>query len=129
MELFETYPGFTYDSDLLAGTDPAPLVATVTIKAASAETTYKRGTVLGLGSDGKMIPFGSDASGGSVTAKANMILANDTVVGTADVVAEAYCAGYFNRNMLTVASGYTMKVEDEEELRKCGIFLADAIIY
>ena len=54
---------------------------------------------------------------------------NDTVVGTSDVVAVAYKAGYFNRNKLIVSGGYTMKDADEEELRKCGIFLADAIIY
>ena len=62
------------------------------------------------------------------SAKANMIWADDTVVGTSDVVAVAYKAGYFNRNKLIVSGGYTMKAEDEEELRKCGIFLADAII-
>lgn len=129
MDLYEHYEAFEYDSTLFAGTDPAPLVAEVTIAAASAETTYKRGTILGLNSAGKMIPFGSDVSSGNVTAKANMILANDTAVGTSDVVAVAYRAGHFNRNKLIVSGGYTMKAEDEEELRKGGIYLSDAIEY
>ena len=57
-----------------------------------------------------------------------MLLSADQGVGAYDVVAVAYKAGYFNRNKLIVSGGYTMKAEDEEELRKCGIFLADAII-
>lgn len=129
MDLYENYDAFEYDSTLFAGPDPAPLVAEVTIAAASAATTYKRGTILGLNSAGKMIPFGSDVSSGSVTAKANMILANDTAVGTSDVVALAYRAGHFNRNKLIVSGGYTMKATDEEDLRKGGIYLSDAIEY
>lgn len=126
---YETYEGFDYDSNLFAGPDPSPLVAMVTLKALSAGTaTYKRGTVLGLGTDGKYIFFGSDVSGGNVTAKANMILAEDVTLGTTDVNVQAYRAGHFNRNQLTISSGYTMKAEDEEELRKCGIYLSDAVI-
>ena len=33
------------------------------------------------------------------------------------------------RNKLAVASGYTLKATDEEELRKAGILLSDAIEY
>ena len=37
--------------------------------------------------------------------------------------------GHFARNKLAVASGYTLKATDEEELRKAGILLSDAIEY
>ena len=52
MDLYENFPEFAYDSELFAGATPAPLAATVTIAAASAETTYKRGTLLGLNAAG-----------------------------------------------------------------------------
>ena len=41
----------------------------------------------------------------------------------------AYRTGHFARNKLAVASGYTLKATDEEELRKAGILLSDAIEY
>ena len=39
----------------------------------------------------------------------------------------AYRTGHFNRNALIVKEGYTMTKADEEELRKGGILLDDAI--
>ena len=48
---------------------------------------------------------------------------------TADVTALAYRTGHFARNKLAVASGHTLKATDEEELRKAGILLSDAIEY
>lgn len=60
-------------------------------------------------------------------AKAKYILAEAVDTGTdSAVTAEAYKAGYFNGNKLTLASGYTMTAANEEELRTLGIFLADA---
>lgn len=54
----------------------------------------------------------------------------DVEVGTtADVTVLAYRTGHFARNKLAVASGYTLKATDEEELRKAGILLSDAIEY
>lgn len=64
------------------------------------------------------------------TLTANCILAEDVEVGrTADATALAYRTGHFARNKLAVASGYTLKATDEEELRKAGILLSDAIEY
>ena len=64
------------------------------------------------------------------TLTANCILAEDVEVGTtADVTVLAYRTGHFTRNKLAVASGYTLKATDEEELRKAGILLSDAIEY
>ena len=51
------------------------------------------------------------------------------VGATADVTVLAYRTGHFARNKLAVASGYALKATDEEELRKAGILLSDAIEY
>ena len=95
--------------------------------------TDKRGTVLALSAgtagDGKLVILGSTATTNE-TLTANCILAEDVEVGTtADVTVLAYRTGHFARNKLAVASGYTLKATDEEELRKAGILLSDAIEY
>lgn len=115
-----------YDG-LIVANEPVADVFTVTIRKEAAAATYKRGTVLalpaGTADDGKLVILGS-------TATANCILAEDVEVGTtADVTVLAYRTGHFARNKLAVASGYTLKATDEEELRKAGILLSDAIEY
>ena len=130
-----------YDG-LIVANEPVADVFTVTIrKEATAAATYKRGTVLALSAgtagDGKLVILGSTATTNE-TLTANCILAEDVEVGTtadvevgttADVTALAYRTGHFARNKLAVASGYTLKATDEEELRKAGILLSDAIEY
>ena len=122
-----------YDG-LIVANEPVADVFTVTIrKEASAEVTLKRGTVLalsgGAAGDGAMVALGTTAKSNE-TLTANAILCDDTKVGTdADVGATAYRTGHFARNKLAVASGYTLKATDEEELRKAGILLSDAIEY
>ena len=122
-----------YDG-LIVANEPVADVLTVTIrKEATAAATYKRGTVLALSAgtagDGKLVILGSTATTNE-TLTANCILAEDVEVGTtADVTALAYRTGHFARNKLAVASGYTLKATDEEELRKAGILLSDAIEY
>ena len=119
-----------YDG-LIVANEPVADVLTVTIrKEATAAATYKRGTVLALSAGtGKLVILGSTATTNE-TLTANCILAEDVEVGTtADVTALAYRTGHFARNKLTVASGYTLKATDEEELRKAGILLSDAIEY
>lgn len=119
-----------YDG-LIVANEPVADVLTVTIrKEATAAATYKRGTVLALSAgDGKLVILGSTATTNE-TLTANCILAEDVEVGTtADVTVLAYRTGHFARNKLAVASGYTLKVTDEEELRKAGILLSDAIEY
>lgn len=121
-----------YDG-LIVANEPVADVLTVTIrKEATAAATYKRGTVLALSAgtagDGLVI-LGSTATTNE-TLTANCILAEDVEVGTtADVTVLAYRTGHFARNKLAVASGYTLKATDEEELRKAGILLSDAIEY
>lgn len=117
-----------YDG-LIVANEPVADVFTVTIrKEATAAATYKRGTVLAL-SAGKLVILGSTATTNE-TLTANCILAEDVEVGTTtDVTVLAYRTGHFARNKLAVASGYTLKATDEEELRKAGILLSDAIEY
>lgn len=119
-----------YDG-LIVANEPVADVFTVTIrKEATAAATYKRGTVLALSAgDGKLVILGSTATTNEILT-ANCILAEDVEVGTtADVTVLAYRTGHFARNKLAVASGYTLKATDEEELRKAGILLSDAIEY
>lgn len=121
-----------YDG-LIVANEPVADVFTVTIRKATAAATYKRGTVLALSAgtadDGKLVILGSTATTNE-TLTANCILAEDVEVGTtADVTVLAYRTGHFARNKLAVASGYALKATDEEELRKAGILLSDAIEY
>ena len=121
-----------YDG-LIVANEPVADVFTVTIRKATAAATYKRGTVLALpadtAGDGKLVILSSTATANE-TMTANCILAEDVEVGiTADVTVLAYRTGHFARNKLAVASGYTLKATDEEELRKAGILLSDAIEY
>lgn len=121
-----------YDG-LIVANEPVADVFTVTIRKAAAAATYKRGTVLALSAGtadgGKLVILGSTATTNE-TLTANCILAEDVEVGTtADVTALAYRTGHFARNKLAVASGHTLKATDEEELRKAGILLSDAIEY
>lgn len=102
-------------------------------KQTTSAVTLKRGTILaksyGTDGDGKLVILGSTATTNE-TLTANCILAEDVEVGTtADVTVLAYRTGHFARNKLAVASGYTLKATDEEELRKAGILLSDAIEY
>lgn len=129
-KLNETIGSVGYDELINSAFPPADVFG-VTICKGETETTLKRGTVLALAAggavDGKMVILGSEPSGGE-TLTANCVLADDVVVGTdKDATAAAYRTGHFNRNKLIVAAGYTIKATDEEELRKGGILLDDAI--
>lgn len=123
-----------YDG-LIVANEPVADVFTVTIrKEATAAATYKRGTVMalsasGTAADGKLVILGTTAASNEALT-ANCILAEDVEVGTAaDVTALAYRTGHFARNKLIVKDSYTLKATDEEELRKAGILLSDAIEY
>lgn len=113
--------------ELVNSATPAPDVFSVTVAALTEEKTLKRGTVLALSAKtGKMSVLGTAAASDD-TLTANCILSDDVTVGTTDTSAFAYRMGHFNRNSLIVADGYTLKAADEEELRKGGILLSDAV--
>lgn len=122
--------------NLIAKLTPAAETFGVTIrKEGSAETTYKRGTILAMSSrDGKCVILGTTAqaavSGESPVAAEELtphcILADDVTVGkTADAVAVAYRCGNFNRAAVIVKSGYTLSAADEDTMRKYDIILTD----
>ena len=114
------YESMTVGTDgLVYDLNPATEAFMVTIKANAG--TLKRGTVLAVGSDNKMVVLGSG------TGTANCILCDDIVVGSADVKVAAYRAGHFTVEKLTVASGYTITAADKEALRDAGILLSNAV--
>lgn len=133
-KLNETVGSVEYDELINSGTPKADVFG-VTIRALSAATVLKRGTVLAVSdADKKMVVLGTTPQtiGGGDTATtekltANCILADDTPVGTTNTDAVAYRTGHFNRNKLIVAANYTLSSADEEELRKCGILLDTAL--
>lgn len=87
----------------------------------------KRGSVIGIitvSGLGKLTT--KTSSDGSQTAK--YILADDTTIGDEDVVVQCYESGKFNRFALTLGGSDEVS-EHEDDLRKYGIFLADAINY
>lgn len=61
----------------------------------------------------------------AITGTASAIVATDVEAG--DIVVEAYVSGNFYRNMVTVAEGYALTEEDENNLRLAGILLTDGI--
>ena len=112
-----------YDG-LIVTNEPVADVVTVTL--AASQGVLARGTVITGTAGGEM----SAAAAALTATNAVYILADDTDTGTgAAVTATAYRTGHFAHNKLAVASGYTLKATDEEELRKAGILLSDAIEY
>lgn len=133
-ELNENVGSVEYDELINSGT-PELDVCSVTVRGLASATVLKRGTVLALSdTDGKFAVLGTTpkTTGSGETAKtetltANCILADDAPIGTTDTTVNAYRTGHFNRNKLIVATGYTLKKADEEELRKGGILLDTAL--
>lgn len=114
------YESKTIGTDgLVYDLNPATEAFMVTIKANAGE--LKRGTVLAIGSDGKMIVLGAGEG------TANCILCDDTVVGAEDTVAAAYRAGHFAVEKLAVAAAYTITAADKEALRDAGILVSNAV--
>lgn len=96
-----------------------PIVDAGTIKGTDA-ASMKRGTLLSLGSDGKLVPATSSAA-------PNCILAEDVEVeASTDAKCAVYVAGVFNVNKLILSEGYTITAAHKEGLRDKGIFLKAA---
>lgn len=134
--LDETLGTVGYDN-LINGLYPPAEPFSVVIRKGSAETTYKRGTVLalseGTAGDGKYVILGTAAASGgdggtAETLTANAILAEDVTVGTAnDETAVAYRTGHFNSNALIMDEDHTFSAADKEALRSVGILISDAV--
>lgn len=114
--------GSVEQDNLFARILPPAETTGVTIAAGSAETTYKRGTVLAAGTDGKCAIMNTGLSPA-------YILAEDVTVGTdADAAAVAYRTGCFNAEAVIVADGYELTVADKDALRKYGIVFIDKML-
>ena len=130
MRLDENLGSVAFDN-LVNQNTPEADVFSVPMRAGLGVVT--RGTVLvlssGTGGDAAMVILGT-APGVDETLAANCILAQDIDTGAiagAAVTALAYRTGHFNRNKLTVKVAYTLTETDEENLRKGGILLDDAV--
>lgn len=124
--LDETLGTVGYDN-LINGLYPPAEPFSVVIRKGSAETTYKRGTVLALSEDGKYVILGT-AAVSNETLTANCVLAEDVTVGTAnDETAVAYRTGHFNSNALIMDAEHTFSAADKEALRGVGILISDAV--
>ena len=114
------YESMTFGTDgLVYGLNPKTEAFMVTIKANAG--ALKRGTVLAVDADDKMIVLGSGEG------TANCILCDDVNVGASDVTAVAYRSGHFTVEKLTVASDYTITADDKAALRSVGILLSNAV--
>ena len=114
------YESKTVGTDgLVYDLNPATEAFFVTIKANAG--ALKRGTVLAVDADNKMVVLGSG------TGTANCVLCDDTEVGTSDVKALAYRAGHFTVEKLHMAEGYTMTAADKANLRDAGILVSNAM--
>ena len=129
--LNETLGTMEYDGLIYDGRHPAD-VKTVKIRAGQGELV--RGTVLalsgGTGGDGAMVILGTEA-GEDETLTPNCILAEPVDTGNQSgdaLIGIAYRSGHFSRNKLVVKENYTFNAADEEELRKGGIYLSNAVI-
>lgn len=129
--LNETLGTLEYDGLIYDGRHPVD-VKTVKIRAGQGELA--RGTVLALSTgtsgDNAMVILGTTA-GGNETLTPDCILAEpvDTGDQAGDaLIGVAYRSGHFSRNKLVVKENYTFNAADEEELRKGGIYLSNAVI-
>ena len=104
--------------NLVANLNVKQITHSVTIKSGAGELS--RGTLLGLGADGKAAKFGS-AEGLS----AYGILCDAVDATSADAVAEVYVAGVFNKNALILEG--ELSAEDIATLRNGGIFLENSV--
>lgn len=120
-ELYNHLGHMEFDG-LIAGLVPQVHVGAGVIKALSASTEIKRGTVFAKNGDGKLVILGTTAGSGE-TLTPDCILADDVTVGTSDVNVAVYDMGCFNENKIIVKSGYTVTEADRDKLRERGIYL------
>lgn len=104
--------------NLVANLNVKQITQSVTIK--SGAGALERGTLLGVGSDGKAVKFGSTTG---LTAFG--ILCDAVDATSADAVAEVYVAGVFNKNAL-IHDG-ELAAADISALRNGGIFLENSV--
>ncbi|MDF2891238.1 MAG: bacteriophage lambda head decoration protein [Clostridia bacterium] len=123
MKMYEEIGTFAPDN-LIAGENVPIQLNGITILAG--QGVLKRGSVIGIiTASGKGKHVAKASVDGSEIAK--FILADD-VDTTADVVAQCYQSGLFNREALIFPAANTA-ADHEDSLRQYGIFLKDNIAY
>lgn len=116
------YLGKSVPDNLITDLYPEAKVVAVKITKLDAETTLKRGSVLGVDATGKVMLLGT----ADATLTASFVLAEDTVVGTAeDAVGVAYRSGCFSPEHVIVTEGYTITAADTDALRTRDIVFKD----
>lgn len=108
-----------YTPDKLIADNAIPTTAKG-VKIASGQGNLKRGTLLGVATDGTYKVTGSTE--GNATIGCNCILTDDANATDAAVVSTAYVSGTFNRDAIILADGAAIATY-ETELRKLGIYL------
>lgn len=102
--------------DILAATEPSPLITTV--KLAASETPLTRGTVIASKTaDGQFKALDAAIADDDVV----LVLADDVEKAEADDVATAYKTGNFVRDRLVANGEYELAAADFEALRDAGI--------
>lgn len=97
-------------------------IKTIAVELAAGTGTLKRGTVLAKTETGCI------ALNTANTGKPYAILCDDQTLSSSEkIVADAYEAGCFVKDKLSVADGYTLTDDDKEALREKGIFLEVSI--
>ena len=120
-KLYEKIGDCTPDN-LIAGHEVPVLLKGVAL--ASGQGVVKRGTVLGIvtaNGKGKVVDKTVDPKDGTETAYG--ILADDVDTTAADITAQVYTSGLFNRKALIFAENNTA-ADHEETLRGLGINIA-----
>lgn len=111
------------EPDSLVATYAHPAaVGSATLLGLETAATYKRGTVLSRNANDKFV-----ITAGAANTAAEVILANDTEVGTADTVAEVYVSGDFFEPALITASNHALSEADRLSLKNAGIYIVDGI--
>lgn len=118
MAIYNEKIGECKADNLIANLNVKQITQSVTIK--SGAGALERGTLLGLGSDGKAVKFGSTTG---LTAYG--ILCDAVDATGADAVAEVYVTGVFNKNALILEG--ELSVADIAALRNGGIFLENSV--
>ena len=100
-----------------------------TLTIASGEGKLAKGTAIALKSNGKGVILGTTETVGqeTVTCEANCILAEDIDATSADVVAQVFVNGHFNKNKLVFKTNYTLTAAAREKFRALGILLSDIV--
>lgn len=114
--------GRTESDNLLVTYAHPAAVGSVTVAGLAEAKTYKRGTVLARNASNKFV-----IASGAANTSAEVILAADTEIGTADTEAEVFVSGDFFERGLTLGKGHDLTEADRVSLKNAGIYIVDGM--